>query len=70
MSDSNSINPYEISVEVNGKTYNGTYKVKKGVITVSSALSHSSTHLGGTPPEALAKILLREMAESGKLDIW
>ena len=60
--------PKEISVEVNGKTYTGTYRVEKGMITVTYLFSRISNHSDGTSGEVLAKSLLRKMAESGRLD--
>ena len=62
------IKPEELTVEVNGKTYNGHYRVEKGVITVSTLYSSKSTQLGNSPAELIARILLREMAETGELD--
>jgi len=46
-----------------GKEISGTYTVIGGVITVTAANGRQlRTQLGATPPETLAKILLRELA--------
>jgi hypothetical protein len=46
-----------------GKEVSGTYTVIGGVITVTAENGRQlRTQLGGTPAEALAKILLRELA--------
>jgi hypothetical protein len=62
--------PQEISVEVNGKIYTALYTVESGVVTVFTPDGHGpiSELTGGGPAEPRAKLLLEEMAESGKLD--
>jgi hypothetical protein len=50
-------------VGADGKEISGTYTVIGGVITVTAESGRQlRTQLGGTPPEAVAKILLRELA--------
>ncbi len=57
---------YEISVEVNGKIYKGTYEVRSKMIFVSSAYGSKTTQIGGMPQEALAKMLLREILRESR----
>ncbi len=50
-------------VGADGKEISGTYTVIGGVITVTAENGRQlRTQLGATPPETLAKILLRELA--------
>ena len=57
----------KISVELDGKTYTGSYNVKRGVVTVSTLKGHKSTQVGGSPPEVIARMLLRELVSEGKV---
>ncbi len=53
--------PVEI-VEVDGTRFGGHDVVDKGSITVSTALHGSkTTQVGASPPEVLARMLLREL---------
>jgi len=45
------------------KMLTGTYTVKDGSITVRSVHGKKSTQVGGMTPKALAKIMLRELAD-------
>ncbi|HWI05560.1 MAG TPA: hypothetical protein VNT52_17270 [Acidimicrobiales bacterium] len=60
----------EITVEIDGQTFSGSYEVARGIITVSTAYGRKSTQVGSTPPDTLARILLRELvqAEKGRKD--
>jgi len=59
--------PQKVSIEYKGKTYTGIYTVEKGVITVSNSLYGSNaTQVVGSPPEVLARIMLRELVDQGK----
>lgn len=57
--------PYTIAVEINGKTYSGSYVIERGMIRVSCAYGGRSTQVGGSgspeASEALAKIMLGEL---------
>lgn len=62
-----------ISTTVNGKIYNGEYYVEHDVVVVraigrDSTFRDHRTQLGSSPPESIAKILLREMVEGEQLD--
>ncbi len=56
-----------VAIEVNGKTHMAFYVVAKKIITVSTGLGSKSTQLGSLPPEHLARILLRELIQEGKV---
>ncbi len=57
-----------VTVAHQGKTYMATWHVEKGVITVSTASGRKSTQLGDSPPESLARMMLREAINAGELD--
>jgi hypothetical protein len=46
------------------KTYSGTFEVRAKMVHVSTEFGRKSTHLGSTPPEALAKMMGREMVQA------
>jgi hypothetical protein len=52
---------YPISRVVNGITLIGTYSIVDDVITVKTAFGNKSTQAGGSYPETLARIMLREL---------
>ena len=56
--------PSPVTLEHNGKTYRGSYIVEKGTISVSAMGRIKSTQLGSSPPENLARIILREIIDS------
>ncbi|MCY1369854.1 hypothetical protein D9M68_977530 [compost metagenome] len=56
-----------VSIELNGRTYSGRYRVEKGIITVSTMSGSKSTQLGRLPEEALARMLLRELVDEEKV---
>ena len=58
--------PTPVSCEFDVKTYRGTYRVACKVLTVSTGMGGKSTQVGSTPPEALARRLLLELAKEGK----
>jgi hypothetical protein len=53
-----------VSVEIDGKTYDGTFAAHARMITVWYGGQSNATHLLGSScePEALARILLSELA--------
>lgn len=53
-----------VSVVVNGMTYQGTYFVSNSMVHVQSEKGRKATQVGGSEPEALAKMLLSELARS------
>ncbi len=55
-----------VSVEVDGKAYDGTYTVQSKVVTVESIYGAGSTQVGGLPPQAVARLLLREIVVGAK----
>ncbi len=54
----------KFSIKREGKTYNASYYVLQGIITVVSAWGHKSTQVGDSPPEVIARLLLRELIET------
>ncbi|PHJ56862.1 hypothetical protein VF14_24035 [Nostoc linckia z18] len=47
--------------EQDGRTYTGTYKLERGIITVSFDLQDKTTQLGNMPEELLARLLMSEL---------
>jgi len=53
-----------VTVIVNGVTHLGTYYVQGSMVHVQSAFGNKKTHVGGSPPEAIAKLLLSELVRA------
>ncbi len=58
--------PVPVSIEVNGRTYNGVYTVDGSIISVSSAIGSKRTQIGGSSPKNLARVMLSELVREGK----
>lgn len=57
--------PNEISItRKDGRVVRGWYRVEGSTLTVSTGLDRKSAQLRGSPPEPLARILLRELADT------
>jgi hypothetical protein len=56
---------HPVHVDVDGKSYSGSYTVQGRIITVSDGQRECSRQLGGIQAEALAMNLLREMVKAG-----
>ncbi len=56
-----------VTVAHEGKSYTASWHVEKGVITVSTASGRKSTQLGDSPPESLARMMLREAINAGRM---
>lgn len=54
--------PEEISIEHNGQTVRGRWEVVSGAVRVHAFFATKATQIGGMRPEALARILLAELA--------
>ena len=54
----------EFEVQV---TLKGHYELERGIVTATCGTAQKSAHVGVTPPEVLAKILLREILEDAGL---
>ena len=56
-----------VEVQIDGKTYSGTYEVVSGgVVTVSTQYGRKSTQVGSSPPGVVARNLLRELVREEK----
>jgi hypothetical protein len=57
--------PESITIERNGKTYDGHYRVERGMISVSSIYGSKVTQTGGhaQAPAVLARLLLGEIVD-------
>jgi hypothetical protein len=47
----------------------GTYSVKNGIVTITSAYGSKSAHVGTSKPASLAFILLRELFDDARTGI-
>jgi len=54
-----------VTVTIDGVLYEGTYFVQQQMIHVRSQFGAKATKVGGSMPEALAKLLLSEMVRAG-----
>jgi hypothetical protein len=64
--DTNPAPRHSLSVEVEDKTYRGTYRVAGKILTVSTGLGGKSKLLGTMEPDILATQLLLELVKAGK----
>jgi hypothetical protein len=53
-----------ITVTIDGIAHHGTYLVQNYAVYVQSVFGSKATHVGGSPPEAAAKLLLTEIIRS------
>ena len=53
-----------VTVTIDGVAYHGTYLVQRSMIYVRSPLGAMATQVGGSPPEAIAKLLLSELVRA------
>ena len=56
----------EITIEYNGKTINGDYKIAGKTVIVKTVRGMKEAPLSGRTPLYLAKMLLRELAREGR----
>jgi len=61
--------PVAFSMEYEGKTYNASYSLQGGMVTVQTAGGQKSTQLGGLRLKVLAKMLLGQLIRTGKADL-
>ncbi len=61
MRDKNFNNAKEIKISVGDKEITGRYIVEKGKVTVTSSYGQTTTQLGNSPAEGLARLLLSEL---------
>lgn len=55
-----------VSVEVDGEVYDGTYTSQSKVVTVEPIYGSEATQLGGLPGHVVARVLLREIVAAAK----
>jgi hypothetical protein len=53
-----------ITITIDGVAHHGTYFVQNCAVYVQSVLGSKATHVGGSPPESVAKLLLSEIIRS------
>ena len=56
-----------ISVTIEGMTYPAVYELKQGVVTVRTDTGSRSASVGNSPPEIVARMLLRKITQSETL---
>jgi hypothetical protein len=57
---------HSVSCTHEGRTYRGNYWVAGKILVVSTMKGGRSRQLGAKPADALAKLLLQELAKEGK----
>ena len=56
----------EITTEFEGRTYRAGYHLEGVVVCVDSVYGSNTTQAGGSPPHAIAHILLNEILKEAK----
>lgn len=50
-----------VAVEINGRLYEGEFRMESKVVTVDAPFGSGSTHVGSQTPVSVARVLLREV---------
>ena len=58
----------DISIEIDGRTFSGSFSVSSRAISVSSGLGIKTAVFGDLPAEQRAESLLRELVQDRKAD--
>jgi hypothetical protein len=53
-----------VTVTIDGVTHHGTYYVQRSIVYVRSPLGEKARQVAGSSPEAMARLLLSEMARA------
>ena len=61
---------YQVDIEIEGQSYTGSYQINDGkrpreMMVTSARFGSRTTELGDTPPNLLARMLLRELVLKG-----
>jgi hypothetical protein len=61
---------YQVDIEIDGQSYSGSYQISAGrrpreLMVTSSRFGTRTTEVGDTPPNLLARMLLRELVLKG-----
>jgi hypothetical protein len=63
-----------VTVIIDGVTHHGSYFLRGSVVHVRSPLGARATQVGGSPPEAIAMLLLSELVREpkrlGQTNLW
>jgi hypothetical protein len=59
------LNQRPVTIEFDGRTVSGAYRVWAGLVTVYSASGRKITQVGGAPPAILARLMPRELVQEG-----
>jgi len=51
----------EVTIEFQGRNASGRYSISRGTIVSTVFYGRKSTHVGGSTPASLARIMLREL---------
>jgi hypothetical protein len=57
----------EMHHTISGREAHGWYRTEDGMVIVETARGSKTTQIGGSDPSVLAYILLRELADEGKV---
>ncbi len=56
-----------ISVTIDGTPYPATLELKRGIVTVRTDIGTKSAPMGNSPPDIIARMLLRELIQVERL---
>lgn len=56
----------QVSTEIDGKSYSGTYTVESKMVTVWTAMGRKTTQISGGSAPTLARLMLGELVREGK----
>ncbi len=54
----------EVTLEVDGRTYTGRVTIEDGIVNVNTIGGWTATQIGESPPEVVARMLLRELVQA------
>lgn len=57
---------FDVTVEFEGKTYSASYSVSSKIVTLESDYGTTSTQVGGSTAQAVARMLFVEMLNGAK----
>ena len=61
MFGNNATGEYELSFRIDGNLVTGTFHVESGLVTATHNGESKTTQVGGSTPQAVARLLIREI---------
>lgn len=60
---------FDVSIEIDGQPHTGRWFSESGCVTVRYGWAERTTQRGNMAPEALARMLLKEIVKEGSYDL-